>query len=206
MGYAYLYTGFLDEASNSVFVADMDYLESPETVEVDGVYYPAWPEGEFTMEFEWEPLMFAINDGQNSVLALFSPEEYGASFEEAVYTVDGIYTYADGETVNARLYFNNNNGLLNQVYGFTGQDSTGAPREILPQVGDQFTVLETWVDLAPSGQAVQQTTQEGGTLTFGEEPFTWEELDGAPGEYIVGFIFEDLDGQTFPVYEQVTVE
>ncbi len=206
LGYAFLYTGFLDEASNSVFVADMDYLESPETVEVDGVYYPAWPEGEFTMEFEWEPLVFAINDGENSVSALFSPAEYGASFEEAIYTVDGIYTYADGETVNAKLYFNNNNGLLNQVYGFTGQGSTGAPREILPQIGDQFTVLENWIDLTPSGQAAQRAVQEGGTLTFGQEPFTWEELDGAPGQYIVGFIFEDLDGQSFPVYEQVTVE
>ena len=206
LGYVYLYTGFLDEANNSVFVADMDYLESPDTREVDGVFYPAWPEGEFTLEFEWEPLMFAINDGQDSALALFSPRDYGATFEEAIYTVDGIYTYADGEQVNAQLYFNNNNGLLNQVYGFTGQDSTGAPREILPQIGDQFTVLESWVDLAPSGQAVQRAVQEGGTLTFGAEPFTWEELDGAPGQYIVGFIFEDLDGNTFPVYGQVEVE
>ena len=141
-----------------------------------------------------------------TVLALFSPATYGATFEEAVYTVDGIYTYADGETVNARLYFNNNNGLLSQVFGFTGEGTTGAPREILPQVGDQFTVLESWIDLAPNGQAVQRAVQEGGTLTFGAEPFTWEELDGAPGQYIVGFIFEDYDGNTFPVYEQVTVE
>ena len=206
LGYAYLYTGFLDEESNSVFVADLDYLESPETVEVDGVYYPAWPEDIFTMEFEWEPLMFGINDGQNTELALFKPLNYGASFEEAVYTVDGIYTYAEGQSLNAKLYFNNNNGLLSQVFGFTGQGSTGAPREIIPQVGDKFTILESWVDLAPSGQAVKGSVQEGGTLTFGTEPFTWEELDGAPGQYIVGFIFDDLDGNSFPVYEQVTVE
>ena len=30
-------------------------------------------------------------------LALFKPESYGKSREEAIYTVDGTYTYADGE-------------------------------------------------------------------------------------------------------------
>ena len=207
IGYIYFFTGFLDRASNSLFVADMDYLENDDTREVGGVYYPDWGEDEFTLEFEWEPLMFAINDGMDSELALFSPEDYGASPEEAVYTVEGIYTYADGgEQRDARLYFNNNNGLLKQVYGFSSQGATGAPREIIPQVGDTFTVLEKWMDMDEHGKVVKVTMQEGDTLTFGEQPFKWEELDAAPGEYIVGFIVEDLDGNSFPVYTQVTVK
>ena len=207
IGYIYFFTGFLDRASNSLFVADMDYLENDDTREVGGVYYPDWGEDEFTLEFEWEPLMFAINDGMDSVLALFSPEDYGASPEEAVYTVEGIYTYADGgEQRDARLYFNNNNGLLKQVYGFSSQGATGAPREIIPQIGDTFTVLEKWMDMDEHGKVVKVTMQEGDTLTFGEQPFKWEELDAAPGEYIVGFIVEDLDGNSFPVYTQVTVK
>jgi hypothetical protein len=36
--------------------------------------------------------------------------------------------------------------------------------------------------------------------------FTWEELDAAAGEYIVGFIVEDLDGNANEVYERVTVQ
>jgi hypothetical protein len=36
--------------------------------------------------------------------------------------------------------------------------------------------------------------------------FLWEELDAAAGAYIVGFIVEDLDGETFETYERVTVE
>lgn len=206
LGYAYIYTGFLDEDSNSIFVADLDYLETGDTLEMDGVYYPAWPAGEFTMEFEWEPLMFSIYDGENSALALFSPESYGADPEDAIYTVDGIYTYADdGSQRHARLYFNNNNGLLNQVYGFTGDGATGAAREILPQIRDTFTVLEQWTDLVPSGTATTFATQEGKTLTFGSEPFTWEELDAAPGSYVVGFVFEDLDGNRIPLFERITV-
>ena len=82
----------------------------------------------------------------------------------------------------------------------------GAPREIIPQVGDTFTVLEKWMDMDEHGKVVKVTMQEGDTLTFGEQPFEWEELDAAPGEYIVGFIVEDLDGNSFPVYTQVTVK
>jgi hypothetical protein len=206
IGYVYLFLGFYDTESNSIFVADRDYLESNDTREIDGVYYPDWGQaGEFTMEFEWEPLVFAIDDGLDSVVALFTPESYGATFEEAVYTVDGIYTYADGgESRYSRLYFSD--GILRQVFGFTGQDGTGAPREIIPQPGDTFTVLEKWLDLDQRGKVAQVAAQRGGTLTFGDQMFTWEELDAAPGQYIVGFIVEDLDGNAYESYTTVSVE
>ncbi|MGD8626547.1 MAG: clostripain-related cysteine peptidase, partial [Anaerolineae bacterium] len=206
IGYAYLFAGYYDQASNSIFVADRDYLESAETHEIDGVYYPVWPEsGDFTLEFEWEPVVFAIDDGENTVVALFRPERYGATYEEAVYSVDGTYTYADGgESRYARLYFRD--GYLRQVYGFTGESGTGAPREIIPQAGDRFTVLETWLDLDESGRVVRTATEEGDTLTFGDQMFAWRTLDAAPGQYVVGFVVEDLDGQAVEVYERITVE
>ncbi|HMQ56614.1 MAG TPA: hypothetical protein PKD98_31330, partial [Anaerolineae bacterium] len=179
--------------------------ESDETREVEGVYYPVWSQqDEFTMEFEWEPVVFAIDDGANRVVARFEPQSYGATFEEAIYTVDGLYTFADGgETRYARLYFND--GRLRQIFGFTGEDFTGAPREITPQTGDTFTVLERWLDLDQQGNVAQVSQQTGDTLTFGEQPFTWQELDAAPGRYLVGFIVEDLDGNTTEVFEEVTV-
>jgi hypothetical protein len=212
IGYVRLLVGFYDEQSNAILVADSDYLETDDTREIGGVYYPVWPEGEeFTMAFEWEPLMFAISDGVDRALALLEPQQYGASWEDAVYTVEGIYTYADGgEARYARLYFRD--GLLRQVFGFTGeiglaaQGGTGAPREIIPQSGDTFTVLEKWLDLDEQGNVVQEARQEGGTLTFGDQMFIWEELDAAVGDYVVGFIVEDLDGNAYETYTSVTVE
>jgi hypothetical protein len=196
--------GFYDTDANSIFIADMDYLEGIDTYEVDGVYYPDWGEGAFTMEFAWEPLMFAIDDGVNYVVVALTPESYGASWEDAVYSVDGIYTYAEGgEERYARLYFRD--GYLRHVYGFTGESGVGAPREIIPQTGDMFTVLEQWMDLDEDGSAVEDVTQEGGALTFGDQMFRWRELDAAAGSYIVGFIVEDLDGETVEVYTQVEV-
>jgi hypothetical protein len=52
---------------------------------------------------------------------------------------------------------------------------------------------------------VRSAVEEGQTLTFGDQMFTWEDLDAAAGEYIVGFIVEDLDGKAYPVFTQVTV-
>jgi hypothetical protein len=205
LGHVYLYVGFYDAEANSILVADTDYLESAETREIEGVYYPDWGEGGFTMEFEWEPIVFAISDGTNTELALFKPESYGAVWEEAIYSVEGTYTYADGgETRAARLYFQN--GELQQVFGFTGAGASGAPREILPSVGDQFTIQQQWMDLNAQGQLVQTTVQEGGTLIFGEQSLTWVDQDAPVGTYMVGFVIEDLDGNRKHAFGKMQVE
>jgi hypothetical protein len=208
IGYIKLFVGYMDQVSNSIYVADSDYLESSDTRQIDGVYYPEWGEGEFTLEFEWEPVVFGISDGTNLEVALFTPETYGKTFEEAIYSVDGIYTFRDGgEQRSARLLFQN--GLLFQVLGFTNEgdtnSTTGAPREIIPQPGDTFTILDLWYDLDTQGNVSQASRQEGGTLTFGDQMFEWEDLDAAAGQYLVGFLVEDLDGNTTAVYETVTV-
>jgi hypothetical protein len=199
-----LFAGYFDRESSSLFVADMDYLESSDTRQVDGVYYPVWPTGEFTLEFEWEPLVYYISDGATLAAALLTPASYGATDEEAVYTVDGVYTFASGDSRYARLYFQD--GRLRQVFGFTGDGSAGAPREIHPQTGDSFTVLDQWLDLDAQGRVENRATQEGGTLTFGDQMFTWQELDAAAGDYVVGLIAIDLDGNRQEVYTQVSVQ
>lgn len=203
IGYVKLLVGFVDTSANSLLVIDSDYLESADTQEVGGLFYPVWPDEPFVLEFEWEPIVFAISDGTNQVVTLFKPQTYGESFEDATYAVDGLYTYSDGTQRVARLLFRD--GVLQQVYGFSNEDGTGGPREIVPQVGDQFTVLETWQDLDGNGRVVNTETQEAGTLTFTDETFTWVDLDAAAGQYVVGFIVEDFDGNQFPAYTEVTV-
>ncbi len=205
IGYIKLFAGFLDEASNSIYVADSDYLDSGATREAGGVYYPDWGDGAFTLEFDWEPIVFAIDDGSKRVPALFEPEVYGASEDDAVYSVDGVYSYADGETFRAIMYFNNNDGTMREVFGFTGDGTNGSPREILPAEGDTFTVLERWLDLKPSGQPAGVATELGESVAFGGQQFIWKDLDAAAGTYVVGFLIEDLDGNVYPVYEQVRV-
>jgi len=205
IGYIYLFAGYLDEQANSLFVADRDYIESPDTRLADGVYYPDWGEGYFTLEFIWEPVVFAIDDGVNTAVALFNPESYGSSAEEALYSVDGVYTFAaGGEQVYARMYFSDSQ--LQKVVGFSGSDTAGTPREITPSGGDQFTVTETWLDLDGTGNVINTATQPGGTITFGSQPLTWEVLDAARGVYMVGFVVEDLDGNRQQSLIKIAVE
>ncbi len=204
IGYVRLLVGYLDEANNSLYMIDSDYLESPETKELNGVYYPDWGAEAFTLAFNWEPIVFAIDDGNTTAVALLTPENYGATAEDAVYSVEGLYTFADGsEQRHARLYFSN--GKMYQVFGFTGEEGTGAPREITPAAGDTFTILEEWSDLDAQGNVVEVVRQEGETLTFGQELFTWQQLYAAPGKYVVGFVVEDLDGNSQTVFVPVTV-
>ena len=206
VGYVYLFVGYLDQESNSIFVADMDYLESPETRELNGVYYPEWTDGtEFTLEFEWEPLMFAMSNGDESALALFEPEEYGADAAGAVYTVEGIYAFADGDEPRyARAYFAD--GWLQHVFTFTNSGGTGAAREVIPSPGDSFTILQKWMDLDAQGNIVAVEQQTGDTLVFNQETLSWQELDAAVGEYVIGYIVEDLDGNSKSTYATISVE
>jgi len=203
IGFIYLFVGYYDPGSNSVAVLDTDFLESPDTRQVNGVYYPVWS-NDFTLSFEWDPVVFAVNDGFEKQTALFTPQTYGSTFEEATYVVDGIYTFAEnGESVNAQLYFQN--GTLVQIFGITGTNDTGAPREITPQANDTFTILQKWIETSSNG-AAQATYEDGGSITFGANPITWEQLFAAEGDYVVGFIIEDLDGNQYPVYTQITVQ
>ena len=207
IGYVYFFTGYLDKQGNSINVADTDYLESPQSHQLNGVTYPDWGgRTQFTLEFDWEPLMFSITDGKTSAQVLLAPQSYGEAPELAVYTVEGIYTFTSGEQRYARLYFSN--GLLRQVLGFAGDklDGTGPAREIVPQTGDRFTVLEKWIDLDANGKMQQTATQQGATLIFGDRTFTWKQLDAAAGQYIVGFIVTDLDGNSTHSFATVTVQ
>jgi hypothetical protein len=206
IGYVYLFIGLYDANSNSIFEADTDYLESSDTRELNGIYYPVWPDSEsFKINFNWDGSVFSVSDGTTSVLALFNPAAYGASAEEAVYTLNGTYTFADsGEQKYAQLLFMD--GKLTQVYGYQGADTTGAPAEITPSNGDTFAILQKWMDLDTSGNVTQEVDVPGDTLTFSNNSvLSWSAVYAPAGDYLVGFMVADLDGNTSQTFTRITM-
>ncbi len=98
-------------------------------------------------------------------------------------------------------------GKLTQVYGYQGQNDTGAPAEITPAEGDTFIILQKWMDLDSSGNVTQVVEVPGDTLTFGNNSiFTWSAVYAPAGEYLVGFMVADLDGNTSQSFTRVTMQ
>ncbi len=205
LAHVYSFIGRFLPRQNVLLIEDKDYIFADETKEVNGVKYPVWPKEGFTAEYEWEPNVYAINDGQTSVKALFEPQAYDD--ESPTYSVGGTYRFASGGDPRfAKIYFRDDK--MTEIFGFTGSitQAIGAPRQITPQVGDQFTVLERGDDLNQAGETGRETyVQEGGTLTFNGQPFTLETTPAPSGNYVVGLIAEDLDGQRYEQYEGLFV-
>ena len=206
IGYIYFFTGLMDEESNSIYVADTDYLESPQTGQESGVYYPIWPDAEqFRLNFEFEPILYTISDGSQEVLALFNPQSYGRTASEAVYYVDGTYTYqSTGESRTAQLLFRDNK--LFKVLTYTGSTTASAPYEITPNIGDTFTVSRRWMDLDSSGNVTGISFDNGDTITFSGDTIESGTQYLPDGTYLVGFLVADRDGNITPVYTQITVK
>ena len=196
----------LDEASNSIWVADTDYLESPETAEQNGVYYPVWPQAnQFRLNFQFEPVVFTIRDGTQEVLALFNPQSYGKDYQDATYAVDGTYTFQDsGESHSAQLLFKDER--LYKVLIFVGGDGVGAPYEVSPNVGDSFSPSRRWMDLDSSGNVSGTSFDQNESFSFSGGLVSLGSQFLPSADYLVGILVSDMDGNITPVYTQITVE
>ncbi len=202
VGYVYSFIGRFLPGEDVLIIEDRDYIFAEENQTVGGVTYPVWPEEGFYVDFDWEPTVYAISDGETALRVLFQPESYG---DTPTYSVEAIYHFANGsEDRYARLFFRD--GELAQILGFTGAttNGVGAPWEIRPTAGDSVTILQQ--GLALSAETDDDSVQrEVGDLTFGETKFYIEETPAPSGNYVVGIIAEGLNGETFEQYEGLFV-
>lgn len=205
VGYIYVEAARYDEESDSFSIEDRDFVLADVTESIDGVAYPVWSEIDLEdFIFEWSPTVYSLSDGENEAFALLDPAVYGTGDSDSEYDVYGIYTFTDsGEERDAVMTFD---GALNftSIFGFSGPNGTGAPREITPNAGDTFTVYEEWIEADTDGNDVRNL-YAGDTLTFNDTPFTITAYDAYPGEYSVAITVEDLNGNNISEYANVTV-
>jgi hypothetical protein len=206
IGYIYYYASYYDEESGSYLTADMGFIGAETTKEIGGVYYPDWGDGTMTFEFDWEPTLFYMSDGNeaNDQFAYFEPSVYGVSDLDDIYTVRGVFQYAGSASeIDAVMEFGGD-GKMKNIFGFNGENGAGAPREITPQPGDTFTITEQWLDFDqnPEGEFVDYI---GGTMTFGDTPFEMVGYPASAGSYTLGIIVTDLNGNSVEEFVEVTV-
>ncbi len=207
IGYIYYYVSYYDQESGSYLTADMGFINSENTREIGGIYYPDWGnEGVISIDYDWEPTLYYMSDGNqaNDQFAFFEPSVYGVDASGDIYTVRGTYTFADsGSEIDAVMKFNGE-GDMQSIFGFNGENGSGAPREITPQAGDTFTITEEWLDFDqnPDGEFVDYI---GGTMTFGDKHFEMVPYYAYSGDYTLGIIVTDLNGNSVTEFVEVTV-
>lgn len=204
VSYIYLFVGQYNEDETAIQIVDIDYIDADDTFEIDGLVYPDWGGNEIPIELDWEPTQFVLDDGEYYLPVLLEPDTYGVEMADTIYSVDGLYLFADGEPNRyARLFFNGDGELI-QVMGFSGEDDSGPQHEITPVEDDQVSIYSQSISLEEDNTGILLT--ESGTLTFGEIAWTWESMDADPGEYVIGIIVEDMDGNTYEEYAPLGVE
>jgi hypothetical protein len=206
VGFIYFFTGFYNPESDSILVADIDYIDAGASRDVNGVFYPDWgDERPVAIDYDWTPVRYGINDGSSTQFALFAPSDYGAADDSATYTVRGSYRFVDGDTRPAQLFFKDS--ALVKVLGFSPQGAASAPRVITPQAGDSFTIENRLIRLhSDSGGVKEEVREPGATITFGDTPVTLEEIAAPPGSYVLGVQAEDMDGNLYEAYTTITVD
>ncbi len=207
VGYIYYYISYYDETSGSYLTADMDFISAETTKESGGIFYPDWGnEGVIPIEFDWEPTLFYMSDGNeaNDQFAFFEPSVYGADQSGDIYTVRGVYTFTqDGTQVEAVMEFSGD-GEMQNIFGFDGEGGSGAPHQITPQSGDTFTIYDEWLEFDQNPEGAL-TDYLGGTMTFGDAPFKFVPYYAFSGNYTLGIVVEDLNGNRTAEYIELTV-
>ncbi|MBN1631783.1 MAG: hypothetical protein JW990_18665, partial [Thermoleophilia bacterium] len=210
IAYVYYYIAYYWEEDGSYLSADMGYVEPGWVKEIGGVYYPDWGDEEvIDVEYEWEPTLYFMSDGNEASdqFAFFEPIAYGAEAAGDIYTVRGTYIYADtGTEIDAQMDFSGDGYMLG-VWGYTpATDGSGLGtwHEIVPRYGDSFNITDEYLEFAenPDGEFVDYY---GGTMTFGDTPFTMVPYYAFTGDYVVGIGVEDLDGNITWEFAAVTV-
>jgi hypothetical protein len=206
VSYLYIFTGRFTKDQDQLQVIDLDYIDSEATNEIDDRIIPDWGEGEIPIEMDWEPVAYVVNDGTRSQMVLLEPDTFGAGTEDTIYSVKGIYKFANGESDRYAIIYFDGDGNMMDVVGFSSTEPEGPQHEITPEEGDQFSILHQWIPMTDDGGETETIYKESGLLTFGDTPWTWEEHPAAKGQYLIGIIAEDMDGNSYAEYVPVTAE
>ena len=207
---AYIHTAlyFWDPSTESYWIGDVSYYIAENTVTVDGVNSPDYGSSPVQVQYEWSPTLYTLTDGENEAYVLLEPAEYLSADGETVYAVYGQYSDADSNTpVDARLYFDASGNFL-YAYAFPDADSNGAsnPVEITPQLGDHFTDYVQYYTYDSNDNPTYNYVLSDDVFTWGEQGFSFYSSYPVDGQYAVGIIAYDFDGNFVASYEFISYQ
>jgi hypothetical protein len=179
------------------------FCTAPLSKTVGGVVYPEWETKiNFSHTFTLE-LPLLDNEGQQS-FGFAKPLTYAAQPDEQLYEVSGWFTRQDRtERSKVRLRFTAEGKLLNMIT--TGKKVPGIAREFSPQAGDLFS---------PFAKSFHNSinllsADEDRFMLADEIALSWDlqrvYQPALAGEYYVGIMIEDMEGNYYRQGKQVKV-
>jgi hypothetical protein len=132
--------------------------------------------------FAWNVETLMISDGATQIPATLFINSVGISQG----AVSGTYVSQAGNEVAASVIFDINTWRALSTYG-TSED--GATFEITPQPGDKF--FPNWYFVTDQGLSATRATD---SLVYGVNPFSYDFVPAASGNYRLTMILEDLAG------------
>jgi len=205
---AYIHTAlyFWDPTTESYWIGDVSYYVAENTVSVDGVNSPDYGSSPVHVQYEWSPTLYSLTDGEHNAFVLLEPAEYLSAEGETIYAVYGQYTDAlSNAPVDARFYFDASGNFL-YAYAFPDNDNNGAsnPVEITPQPGDHFTDYVQYYTYDSNNEPIYDYVLSDDVFTWSEQGFSFYSSYPADGEYAVGIIAYDFDGNFVANYEFIS--
>jgi hypothetical protein len=201
---AFLYTEILlrDKDLNQFYgPVAREYIRAEKEKTTGGVNRPAWGH-EINLALDLTPHMRLLTDGVDSAFGFLIPGGYGASN----YRLDGLYTSADGATSRRAQITFNNAGKTTDVIAYAEQGFASTPHALTLKQDDRFApFVQILTAPADENSAWQVTRGLSTALTYRGQPLSWTTEALMPGEYLVGALVQDLDGNLTRKYAPLTV-
>jgi hypothetical protein len=188
---AYLFTEiFFQDKEYYYGPVTQEYVSTKDEKEIHGVLHPVW-ESEINLTLEITPTLRILTNGEAAAFAFMQTVGYG----QEVYQLEGLYTKKDsGNSNRARLKFDASGELTDKR---VIQEKRGrlVSHELAIKTGDLFIpAVQVMTDQNLSNPRMHTIHGLSDTLVKTEEPFHWVDESAIPGDYLLGLVIEDFNG------------
>ena len=179
-----------------------EHVRSAVEKEINGLIHPVW-DSEINLSLEITPLLRVLTDGINAAFAFAHPLEYAREGSQ----LEGLFNKKDsGNADRARLKFDNT-GEMTDKRIIKEKRGRLVTNDLAIKPGDMFIpAVHVLTALNLKNPKMHSLKGISGTVTKLEEPFHWVDEAAIPGEYLLGLVVEDFNGDQYHHYLPFNVE
>jgi hypothetical protein len=177
-------------------------IRSEKEKEKNGLIHPSWG-SEINLSLTIKPMIRVLTDGINAAFAFMHPSRYG----EEGYQLEGLYTKKDsGNSNRARLKFDQN-GEMTDKRVIQEKHGRLVSHDLPIKTGDLFIpAVHVLTSLNVNNPKLHSLHGLSDTLTKLEESFHWVDEAALAGDYLLGLVVEDFNGDQHHHYVPFTIE